>query len=679
MSVNLSPLGGAGAQFFTNDGVPLTGGLLYTYQAGSTTPATTYTSSSGGTALANPIVLDAAGRVPTGEIWLTDGISYKFVLKDSTDVLIATWDGLSGINSNFIAYTSQEETATATAGQTVFTTTLTYIVGTNNLAVYVNGSNQIVNVNYTETDGNTVTFLTGLNVGDVVKFSTATPVATNAMDAANVSYTPAGAQAVTTNVQAKLRESVSVMDFGATGDGATDDTTNIQNAIDAIAVTSGTRPALYFPTGRYAITGLDIPRDMTLFGPGELYLTGAGNTALTLTNALYVAVYDLTITLTDINQKGISLLSSGGSYSQLNNFYNVRIMGLIQSGTVGIDINNAFTNSFFGCHVIKPATGVTFTSGANANQFFGGELRCDNTNVTSANPVVHGTACNGNGFHGTVIENWKLPILMNGGSLTIDSGCYIEAFASSSSIYVDGGELNVNGNYLNNGFIFIYSGNKVSANDNTFAGSSSNSGYPFIQYRADVATRLNCKGNQVTDTSTPGVLLRPREYYTGSAWAARSIANRIEFIEDKPVRYQARLQTDRTDVTGDGTAYTVVFGSNEQFDDGSNFSGTNFTAPQNGLYWLSVQLYLGGLVSASHDDISVALVTSNRFYQLNSNTADISTTAGRLTLSGNAFVDMETNDTAYVTVTVTGSTKVVDVLRGDATNGYTTFSGFKVA
>jgi hypothetical protein len=254
MSVNLSPLGGAGAQFFTNDGVPLSGGLLYTYLAGTTTPATTYTSSNGITALANPIILDAAGRVPTGEIWLTDGINYKFVLKDSTDVLIATWDGLSGINSNFIAYTSLEETATATAGQTVFNLSIDYIAGANSLAVFVNGSNQIVNVNYLETDSNTVTFLTGLNVGDVVKFSTATPVATNAMDAANVSYTPAGVGAVITNVQTKLRAFVSVKDFGAVGDFnpatgvGTDDRAAIQAALTYIGSTGGT---LTFPPGKY--------------------------------------------------------------------------------------------------------------------------------------------------------------------------------------------------------------------------------------------------------------------------------------------------------------------------------------------------------------------------------------------------------------------------------------------
>ena len=79
-TVYLSPVGGAGAQFFTNNGVPLSGGKLYTYAAGTTTPQTSYTSISGLIAHANPIVLDAAGRVSSGgEIWLTYA-PYKFVL-----------------------------------------------------------------------------------------------------------------------------------------------------------------------------------------------------------------------------------------------------------------------------------------------------------------------------------------------------------------------------------------------------------------------------------------------------------------------------------------------------------------------------------------------------------------------------------------------------------------------
>lgn len=99
MSVSLSPIAGAGWQFFDNNGVPLSGGKLYTYQAGTTTPESTYTTLSGGTAHTNPIVLDSAGRVSgSGEVWLTDGQSYKFILKTSTDVQLWSVDNISGIN-----------------------------------------------------------------------------------------------------------------------------------------------------------------------------------------------------------------------------------------------------------------------------------------------------------------------------------------------------------------------------------------------------------------------------------------------------------------------------------------------------------------------------------------------------------------------------------------------------
>jgi len=47
MTVNLSALAGAGQQFFDNNGVPLAGGLIYTYAAGTTTPQATFTTSAG--------------------------------------------------------------------------------------------------------------------------------------------------------------------------------------------------------------------------------------------------------------------------------------------------------------------------------------------------------------------------------------------------------------------------------------------------------------------------------------------------------------------------------------------------------------------------------------------------------------------------------------------------------
>lgn len=94
-AVNLSPIGN-GFQFFNNDGLPLNAGKIFTYQAGSTTPLATYTDSSGLIANTNPIILGTDGRPPS-TIWLTEGFFYKFVLKDSSDVTIQTYDNLYGI------------------------------------------------------------------------------------------------------------------------------------------------------------------------------------------------------------------------------------------------------------------------------------------------------------------------------------------------------------------------------------------------------------------------------------------------------------------------------------------------------------------------------------------------------------------------------------------------------
>ena len=95
MAVNLSPVGNA-FQFFTNNGAPLNAGKIYTYQAGSTTPLATYTDNAGLVANTNPIILGTDGR-PPNTIWLTDGFFYKFILKDSSDVTIQTYDNLYGI------------------------------------------------------------------------------------------------------------------------------------------------------------------------------------------------------------------------------------------------------------------------------------------------------------------------------------------------------------------------------------------------------------------------------------------------------------------------------------------------------------------------------------------------------------------------------------------------------
>ena len=278
MSVTPSPIGGFAAQFFDNNGVILSGGKIFTYAAGTTTPQASYTSALGITPHSNPIILDSAGRVPGGEIWLTDGLVYKFVIETATGILLGTYDNITGVNSNFVNYTVQEEVITATAGQTVFNlTTINYTPGTNSLSVYIDGVNQYVGDSYLETDSDTVTFTAGLHVGAEVKFTTAIQITTGAVNASDVGYTYPATGAVGQTVQTKLEQTVSVKDFGAVGDGVADDTVAIQAALDSgYAVT--------FPQNFHGKITSGLTADEAIYMEDGAYIqpTGSGYTALTI-------------------------------------------------------------------------------------------------------------------------------------------------------------------------------------------------------------------------------------------------------------------------------------------------------------------------------------------------------------------------------------------------------------
>lgn len=94
MGIYLSPV--AKQKFTDSNGDPLVGGKLYTYEAGTTTEATTYADKDGA-ANTNPVILDANGEC---DIWLSDVVSYKFVLKDADDVTQWTVDEVSAIGAS---------------------------------------------------------------------------------------------------------------------------------------------------------------------------------------------------------------------------------------------------------------------------------------------------------------------------------------------------------------------------------------------------------------------------------------------------------------------------------------------------------------------------------------------------------------------------------------------------
>jgi parallel beta-helix repeat protein len=86
-------------QFFDNNGNPLSGGKLYTYAAGTTTPQATYTTAGGTIPNANPVILNSRGEA---SVWLGT-LEYKMKLTTSTDVEIWTVDNINGADGATLA------------------------------------------------------------------------------------------------------------------------------------------------------------------------------------------------------------------------------------------------------------------------------------------------------------------------------------------------------------------------------------------------------------------------------------------------------------------------------------------------------------------------------------------------------------------------------------------------
>ena len=163
-----------------------------------------------------------------------------------------------------------KETQTATSGQTVFNlTTITYSPLVNNLSVYVDGIYQNPS-RYTETSATRVTFSEGLHVGAIVDFVVMSlNELSGTTDASNVTYQPAGSGAVATLVSTKLQQTVSVKDFGAVGDGITDDTAAIQAALNYEPVTSSGQ-VIIVPAGTYKFSKLTFKHNNTVLrGEGQ--------------------------------------------------------------------------------------------------------------------------------------------------------------------------------------------------------------------------------------------------------------------------------------------------------------------------------------------------------------------------------------------------------------------------
>jgi hypothetical protein len=232
----------------------------------------------------------------------------------------------------------------------------------NNTQVYIDGVYQQKNT-YT-VSGTTLTFSAAPPNLSTIEVMVVTAQPINTANAASVSFTQAGSTDTRT-VQAKLQESVSVKDFGAVGDGVTDDTAAIQAAIDSLPppVVDYDIPGfykgggiIYLPSGTYKLSApIVLTHNSTLQGDtvGASVLTAATNIDIIQMKFGSVSAPRYTInsvSIKDLQIDGDGVVEAGitnryGSESRpisYCSFENVSIFGC----KVGIHIFGGWNNTF---------------------------------------------------------------------------------------------------------------------------------------------------------------------------------------------------------------------------------------------------------------------------------------------------------------------------------------------
>lgn len=184
-------------------------------------------------------------------------------------------------------------------------------------------------------------------------------------DSSEVSFSQSDTGAIARTAQAKLRESMSIMDFGAVGNGTADDTASLQAAVLA-ARTANRR--LYIPAGTYNYSALTTGDYDYLYGDGFdksiLHYTGTGNAFELGSGAV---LKDLKITGTTSANNGITAGGDNGSYTLKGSILldNVRVTGFKQQGQVSaVSIPTVSGSGYDGTTAVvfsAPPTGTTAT------------------------------------------------------------------------------------------------------------------------------------------------------------------------------------------------------------------------------------------------------------------------------------------------------------------------------
>jgi len=436
-----------------------------------------------------------------------------------------------------------------------------------------------------------------------------------------VTFLAAGTGASQRTVLDKLRDVVSVKDFGAVGDGTADDTAAIQAAITyaASTVNGAAGKEVLLPTGTYLISSrITLPNRVGLRGANgrgtvikphssfaDSYMFHAVNGTSSMFGSYLSDMY------IDARGKNMTAVVWSQAWQETCGMYKV-VVQFDGTTNYGVYMSNGYGGAAL-CH------------------FDQCEIFSDSSFATAAGILVDQiSVVGGFVFHvtNTTIAGSSTNILPSGirmvnDSLAVDTyhGEYVTNMVSMSGVGgLSANTLNGSSNAvtsvikLNSGFTGRVSLNNIVPNGAT---------------------------NVVDDAATSRSLVTSQ---TGI------VAN----YSYPQIAFSAVVSSQIPNVTGNATEYPIVFNS-ETYDYGSNYNNATgvFTAPATGKYLLStaVRITVGTAVTTYVAKIS----TSNRDYVFyRGDTDNIRDGSGTFTCSGSFVVDMDAADTARVTITVSG-------------------------
>lgn len=132
----------------------------------------------------------------------------------------------------------------------------------------------------------------------------------------------------------------------------------------------------------------------------------------------------------------------------------------------------------------------------------------------------------------------------------------------------------------------------------------------------------------------------------------------------------------RSNVTGDGTTYALVFDT-EIFDQNSDFASNTFTAPVTGRYMIYVNKYAQGCTALTTSG-SLNVVSSNRTYTSQLYSYAVGLVSGTNATGYSVIVDMDASDTVTATLIISNGSLVVDIYGEASTVQYTWICGYLI-